>query len=70
MHVLRISRLFKMAGETEPDKIETDLTLPIREDERNGRSHRLSDHGRKTCVATRPRCYERPVRQYCPFAKN
>lgn len=69
-HVIRISRLLKLTGETDPDKIEADLTVLIPEDERIGWSHRLSDHGRKTCIARRPRCHECPVQQYCPSAKN
>lgn len=65
-HVKRLSRLLGMTRQNSPEKIEIDLmqTLP-REDWINF-SHRVIHHGRKICIARRPRCSECPLLEICP----
>lgn len=65
-HVRRLARRLGLTVEKEPEKIERDLiaALPIRE--WIDFSHRLIHHGRRICVARRPRCGECTLSKVCP----
>ena len=67
-HVLRISRLLRLTRHDDPKKIEQDLIRLLPEKEWINFSHRVIWHGRKTCVARRPRCGECPLATCCPSA--
>jgi endonuclease-3 len=68
-HVQRITRLLGLTREKDPKKIERDLMLLLPESEWVGWSHRLIQHGRRICIARRPRCGECVVASLCPSAE-
>ena len=67
-HVLRLSRLLKLTNETDPVKVERDFEAIVPPEERGGLSLRLILHGRKVCIARRPRCDECLLNDVCPSA--
>jgi endonuclease-3 len=65
-HVARLSRLLGLTGHDDPTKIEHDL-MPLFPREAWGLlSHLLIFHGRRVCIARRPRCGECVVSDLCP----
>src|SRR5438067_6015087 len=65
-HVGRVSRRLGLTRQVDPDKVEAELTalLPT---ERWGRAHQLLIwHGRRVCLARRPRCSRCVVAADCP----
>ena len=60
-HVQRLSNLLALTRESDPRKIEQDLITILPEEEWIGFSHRLIWHGRRVCIARRPRCVECPL---------
>jgi endonuclease-3 len=67
-HVGRISRLLGLTAETDPVKVEMALNPMVPADERGTFSLRLIFHGRRVCVARRPRCEECVLNDFCPSA--
>jgi endonuclease-3 len=67
-HVGRLSRRLRLTTETDPVKAEQDLNRLIPEDERGRFSLRLIEHGRRVCLARRPRCDECVLVDVCPSA--
>ncbi len=67
-HVTRLSKRLKLTNETDPVKIELDLNGLIPPEERGAFSLRLILHGRKVCVARKPRCAECLLADFCPSA--
>lgn len=65
-HVKRIANLLGLTSSSDPDVIETDLTAVIPKKDWTDASHLLILHGRKTCIARRPRCSECRIELYCP----
>lgn len=65
-HVKRLSYRLGMTSATDPVAIERDLNLDVPRNEWINLSHRLIDHGRKVCVAIRPRCSACPLAALCP----
>jgi endonuclease-3 len=68
-HVLRLSRLLSLTTETDPVKVEMDLNPMVPAAERGDFSLRLILHGRRVCVARRPRCGECVLAWFCPSAE-
>jgi endonuclease-3 len=68
-HVQRISGLLKLTKEKTPEKIERDLMALVPRDDWTIFSHLLILHGRKTCVARRPRCERCSVSALCPSSR-
>jgi len=66
-HVMRLSRRLGLSHETDPDKIEADLTRVVPEVERTHFCHLLQTHGRRVCVARKPKCPECVVNDCCPY---
>lgn len=64
-HVKRITRLLGLTAETNPDKIEQELMQLLPRKEWIDFSHRLIHHGRRICIARRPRCTECPLLKHC-----
>jgi len=67
-HVGRVARRLRLTSRTDPDKVEADLTklLPS---EQWGRAHQLFIwHGRRTCLARKPRCETCAIARLCPSA--
>ncbi|MFV0258772.1 MAG: endonuclease III [Acidimicrobiales bacterium] len=67
-HVLRLSGLLDLTEETDPVKVELALNPMIPAGERGEFSLRMILHGRRVCVARRPRCDECVLRSFCPSA--
>ena len=67
-HVTRLSHLLRLTSETDPVKIEHDLGVLVPPHEWGDLSLRLIEHGRKICVARRPRCGECVLAGICPSA--
>ena len=64
-HVKRISNLLGLTTEAHPEKIERDLMALLPEKEWIEYSHRMIHHGRRICIARRPRCHECPLLRCC-----
>ena len=65
-HVGRVSRRLGLTRQVDPDKVEAELTALL-PPERWGRAHQLLIwHGRRTCLARRPRCSVCVVAADCP----
>jgi len=66
-HVMRLSQRLGFTKKTDPDKIEADLTAIVPEKQRVRFCHLLQYHGRRICVAQKPRCPECTINDLCPF---
>jgi len=67
-HVKRIARLLGLTHHTDPNKIEQDLMRIIPRDHWISFTHQIIEHGRKVCIARRPRCAECVLAPHCPSA--
>jgi endonuclease III len=65
-HVKRISKLLGLTRQTDPVKVEQDLVSRLPREKWILFSHQLILHGRKTCVARRPKCAGCPLLALCP----
>jgi endonuclease-3 len=68
-HVTRLSGLLKITSHSEPEKIEKDLMELAPPKEWMMLTHLLISHGRKICIARRPKCEECKINMYCPSSK-
>jgi len=68
-HVGRLSRLLGLTVETDPVKVETELCAQLPAREWGALSLRLILHGRRVCVARRPRCGDCLLADFCPSAR-
>lgn len=68
-HVTRLSNLLGLTEETDPVKIELELNPMVPAQERGLLSLRLILHGRRVCVARRPRCEECVLNDFCPSSR-
>jgi endonuclease III len=67
-HVYRISRRLEVTTNTDVQKIEQDLMRVIPRDRWIIFSHQIIWHGRKLCIARRPKCAECPLENLCHAA--
>lgn len=67
-HVYRLSRRLELTGSDTPQKIEQDLMKIIPREKWIDFSHQLIWHGRKLCVARKPRCVDCPLENICHAA--
>lgn len=67
-HVLRLSNRLGLTESTDPKKVEQDLMRIIPQDHWIQFSHELIHHGRKICIARKPRCIECPLETLCHSA--
>ncbi len=67
-HVLRLSRRLGITDEEDPVKVEMILNPMLPAAERGDFSLRLILHGRRVCVARKPRCGECVLSDFCPSA--
>jgi endonuclease-3 len=65
-HVKRLTNLLGLTTSENPEIIERDLIDIVPKSEWIEFSHRLIHHGRKTCIARRPKCTECGLLMYCP----
>ncbi len=68
-HVLRLSHLLGLTTETDPVKVELELNPMVPRAERGEFSLRLILHGRRVCIARRPRCGECALSDFCPSSQ-
>ena len=65
-HVKRLSNLLGLVESENPDKIEEKLKELFPEKEWINLGHYFMNHGRKICIARRPRCLQCVVGNLCP----
>jgi endonuclease-3 len=65
-HVARLSRRMGLSAHKDPQKIEKDLMAMIPQQEWIAFSHRMIEHGRRSCTARSPKCDTCPLRSICP----
>ena len=65
-HVKRLSNLLGFIDSQNPDKIEIRLKKLLPESYWINSSHWLATHGRKICIANRPKCNECVISDLCP----
>lgn len=65
-HVTRISHRLGLTTHTNAEKIERDLMEILPKKEWIDFSHRMIWHGRKICVARKPKCPECSMKAFCP----
>ena len=67
-HVNRLTRRLRLTTATDPVKIEADVCSIVPPEEWTGLSLRLILHGRRVCLARKPRCAECVLNDICPSA--
>lgn len=67
-HVSRLSQLLGLTAQTDPVKIERDLMTLVQRRDWTLVSHLLIWHGRRVCIARRPRCTDCALQTLCPSA--
>ena len=68
-HVLRLSRLLGLTTETDPVKVERDLMAIWPRSVWSDTTMRMISHGRKVCIARRPRCGDCVMADFCPSVR-
>ncbi|MFI5366743.1 MAG: endonuclease III [Candidatus Binatia bacterium] len=66
-HVMRLSQRLGLTRQKDPDKIEADLTAVVPKKEQTHFCHLLQYHGRRICVARKPKCPECVISDLCPY---
>ena len=64
-HVIRLSQRLDLTRNEDPKKIEQDLMKILPENKWIQFSHQLIWHGRRVCIARKPRCVECNLEQIC-----
>jgi len=64
-HVKRIATLLGLTTSNSAEQIEQDLMALVPQNEWIDFSHRLIHHGRRICIARRPKCTECPLLSCC-----
>ncbi|MSR21075.1 MAG: endonuclease III [Gemmatimonadetes bacterium] len=68
-HVTRLATLLRFTNEETPEKIERDLVALFPRESWTMLSHLLIWHGRRVCIARRPRCEACTVSHLCPSSR-
>jgi endonuclease-3 len=68
-HVARLATLLGLTRETTPEKIEKDLMALVPRKDWTLFSHLLIWHGRRVCIARRPRCEVCVLNRICPSSR-
>ena len=68
-HVRRLATLLRLTKEKDPVKIERDLMAVVPRDKWTWFSHTLILHGRRVCIARRPKCEICVVNRLCPSSR-
>jgi endonuclease-3 len=66
-HVMRLSQRLGFTSEADPDKIEADLIEIVPAKQRVRFCHLMQYHGRRICIAKKPKCPKCTVEDLCPF---
>lgn len=67
-HVTRLVARLRVSAQTDPVLIESDICAVVADSEWTNLSLRLIQHGRRVCVARRPRCDLCVLNDICPSA--
>jgi endonuclease III len=65
-HVKRLSNRLGLTHQEDPERIERDLQALLPPKSWTAFAHRLIHHGRRICLARKPRCTECPLQRWCP----
>ncbi|HEV3232458.1 MAG TPA: endonuclease III [Candidatus Dormibacteraeota bacterium] len=65
-HVTRLTRLLGLTRNTDPVKIEADVAALLPPEQWSDFGLRLILHGRRVCIARRPRCPDCVLNDFCP----
>jgi len=68
-HVQRLATLLGLTKEKDPVKIERDLMALVPRDKWTWFSHTVILHGRRVCIARRPKCEMCVVNRLCPSSR-
>ena len=68
-HVQRIATLLGLTTERDPVKIEPDLMALVPREKWTWFSNALIQHGRRVCIARRPKCEICVINRYCPSSR-
>lgn len=66
-HVMRVSQRLGLTKNLDPDKIELELMPLVAERKRVRFCHLLQYHGRRICIAKKPKCPACTIRALCPY---
>ncbi len=66
-HVMRLAQRLGFSTHTNPDKIEADLTRLVPRRQQTRFCHLLQAHGRRVCMARKPKCPDCVVSDLCPY---
>src|SRR6266550_3897980 len=69
-HVKRLTNRLKITSSKDPVKIERQVCSIVPKEEWTGLSLRLILHGRRICIARRPRCEECILNDFCPSSRT
>ena len=69
-HVMRLSQRLGFTRNTDPDKIEADLMEIVPGKRRVRFCHLIQYHGRRICVARKPRCPQCTIHDLCPYPQK
>ncbi len=69
-HVLRLSQLVGFSDKNDAAGVEQDLLALFRKDEWGKLTDLMISHGRKICIARRPRCTICPIKQLCHYHRE
>ncbi|MBI4593003.1 MAG: endonuclease III, partial [Candidatus Rokubacteria bacterium] len=69
-HVFRVSQRLALAKSGIPDRIHDQLIQVLPRAQWTRITHLLQAHGRRTCLARKPRCPACPVRALCPWPEK
>ncbi len=69
-HVTRLTNLLRLVATRDPVKIEHQVCRMVPKEEWTGLSLRLILHGRRVCIARRPRCEECILNDFCPSSQT
>ena len=66
-HVTRIANLLRFSKSKNAVIIERDLCRIVKKEDWSIFAHLLIDHGRKICIANRPKCKDCIIYSFCPY---
>ena len=69
-HIFRVSNRTGLAPGKDPDQVEASLERTTPDEYKLGAHHWLSLHGRYTCVARKPKCWDCSIRDLCKFKEK
>lgn len=69
-HVARVSARLGLTSQKEPPKIEQELMAILPKDKWIKFSHQLIQHGRRICIARKPKCSICPLRPHCDYGRD